>query len=307
MLYAEMMRQQFCPLCNLERATCETLENTSLFAEVNCPRCGRYRINAEAADVLPKTKLYLLSAVCRRWPDSAPPAITTEAIPKLLAKAPALGLGERLDLLLKLIADRTEQLGRWSEFDPHLDYPLLVLKNRDEVEFLTDALGKRGYLDVKTSAAKLTVKGWERLEEIKRTGRQSGLAFVAMWFDESVRALYDDGIEPAIRTAGYEPIRIDRHEHLNRIDDEIIGQMRRARFMVADFTGQRAGVYFEAGFMQGLGRNVIWMCKKEELTEHKIHFDVRQYRFIDWSDAEDARNRLLHSILANEGEGPFLT
>jgi hypothetical protein len=65
-------------------------------------------------------------------------------------------------------------------------------------------------------------------------------------------------------------------------------------------------VYFEAGFMRGLGRNVIWMCKKEELQESKIHFDVRQYRFIDWSDVEDAKKRLLHSILANEGEGPLL-
>ena len=69
----------------------------------------------------------------------------------------------------------------------------------------------------------------------------------------------------AVRLAGYEPFRVDRKEHANSIDDEIIGNIRKSCFMVADFTGQRAGVYFEAGMMNGLGRTGIWMCKKEEL------------------------------------------
>lgn len=41
---------------------------------------------------------------------------------------------------------------------------------------------------------------------------------------------------------------------MNRIDDEIIGRIRASRFIVADFTGHRPGVYFEAGMMLGLGR-----------------------------------------------------
>ena len=78
-----------------------------------------------------------------------------------------------------------------------------------------------------------------------------------MWFDPTMREIYDQAIQPAITDAGYESLRIDRHEHVNRIDDEIIGQIKRSRFMVADFTGQRHGVYFEAGLMLGLDRPVI--------------------------------------------------
>ena len=52
----------------------------------------------------------------------------------------------------------------------------------------------------------------------------------------------------------------------------------------------------------GLGRNVIWMCDKKELSN--LHFDVRQYNFIDWISVEDARARLLNRILRLEGEGP---
>lgn len=36
-------------------------------------------------------------------------------------------------------------------------------------------------------------------------------------------------------------------EHANKIDDEIIAEIRRSAFLVADFTGQRQNVYFETG------------------------------------------------------------
>ena len=68
-----------------------------------------------------------------------------------------------------------------------------------------------------------------------------------MWFDESTNDAYEFGIEPAIEQAGYNPLRIDRNEHINKIDDEIIEEIRRSRFVVADFSqgpdGARGGVY----------------------------------------------------------------
>ena len=123
-----------------------------------------------------------------------------------------------------------------------------------------------------------------------------------MWFDESRDTVYEKAIEAPIDDAGYRPIRVDKTEHLNRIDDEIIAQIRLSRFMVADFTGQRPGVYYEAGFMQGLGRNVYWMCERSDLGN--VHFDNRQYNFIDYDSSEDAKQRLYYRIMANEGLGP---
>ena len=114
--------------------------------------------------------------------------------------------------------------------------------------------------------------------------------------------VYDGAIAVAVREAGYKAVRIDREQHANRIDDEIIGRIKGSRFMVADFTGQRAGVYFEAGFMAGLGRAVIWMCKKEDLEQ--VHFDTRQYNFIDYEGVAEAKKRLYDRIVAIVGEGP---
>ena len=57
-----------------------------------------------------------------------------------------------------------------------------------------------------------------------------------MWFDLSMDEAYQNGIQPAIEDAGYEAVRIDRKDHNNKIDDEIIAEIRRSRFLVADFT-----------------------------------------------------------------------
>jgi hypothetical protein len=67
----------------------------------------------------------------------------------------------------------------------------------------------------------------------------------SQWFDPS-QDTTKEAIKAAIAEAGYLPIRIDEVQHVNKIDDEIIARIRSSKFMVADFTGQRQGVYFEA-------------------------------------------------------------
>jgi hypothetical protein len=47
---------------------------------------------------------------------------------------------------------------------------------------------------------------------------------------------------------------------------------------MADFTGQRGGIYFEAGFAQGLGKQVIWLCREDEVW--KVHFETSQCNHI---------------------------
>jgi hypothetical protein len=304
--YTEILSDKRCPLCELPAEELEVARDHSRTLDVSCQRCGMFNISDQVIEVLPAGKKHLLSAVCRTWAGRKPLLIRTDTIEGLIKQAPHLSIADQMDSLLEMLARKTQKIGKWSEFDPQADYPLLGVSGRDEVDFLIQALAQRNYVTHAAAVTTLTVAGWERLEEIKRAGRASALAFVAMWFDESVKLLYDEAIRPAIREAGYEPLRIDRHDHLNRIDDEIIGQIRRSRFMVADFTGQRGGVYFEAGMMKGLGRNVIWMCKKQELDEGKLHFDIRQYNFIAWESVEDARVQLSHRIRAIEGEGPIV-
>jgi nucleoside 2-deoxyribosyltransferase len=77
-----------------------------------------------------------------------------------------------------------------------------------------------------------------------------------------------------------------------------LAEIRQAQIVVADFTGQRAGVYYEAGFAEGLSIPVIRTCRKDEEEQTKLHFDVNHYPFIFWKDSEDLRKKLKARILA---------
>src|SRR5205085_48812 len=117
--------------------------------------------------------------------------------------------------------------------------------------------------------------GFKLLEDAETGGAPTIQAFVAMWFSNPTEAIYEDAIAPAIVAAGFKPFRIDKKEHTNKIDDEIIAEIRRSRFVVADFTcglfeanGEirsepRGGVYYEAGFAQGLRTPVIWTVRSD--------------------------------------------
>lgn len=171
---------------------------------------------------------------------------------------------------------------------------------------------KTGRIDARrlshTKSCLLTFEGYARLAEIQETKTYSSRGFMAMWFDQSMDKIWQEGFKPGIKRAGYEPIRIDQKEHVNKIDDEIIAEIRRAKFVVADFTqgetGARGGVYYEAGFAHGLSIPVIFTCREDCLG--KIHFDIRQYNCIIWKeeDLETLQKNLTNRITAILGDGP---
>ena len=134
------------------------------------------------------------------------------------------------------------------------------------------------------------------------------MPFVAMWFDPSMNDAWEKGFRLAVHEAGYDPLRIDRTEHVNKICDEIVAQIRRARFVVADFThgdsGARGGVYYEAGFAHGLDIPVIFTCRADMFEN--LHFDTRQFNHIEWKDTEELKGKLANRIAAVIGDGPFL-
>ena len=113
-----------------------------------------------------------------------------------------------------------------------------------------------------------------------------------MSFNHELNALYDNAISISVEQAGYKPHRLDREEHNNKIDDEIIASIRRSRFIVADLTKQSHGVYFEAGYALSLGIPLIWMCEKGT----SVHFDVGQFPRIMWEDENELYEKLKKKI-----------
>jgi nucleoside 2-deoxyribosyltransferase len=297
-----------CPICDLPADILVGNEpNTARdIYGGQCPRCGEIHVtDFVVTEYKRKNRRYLLSAFFRRYPGK-PPLVNSQNVEELISAMPVpLTVSEKLNGVLRFLGDPEHTPGTQLPFDIKTDYPLIFAADSEEANFLIGTLIGRRFVwqQPGTTKYQVTADGYERIEQIEAASyKSSSKAFVAMWFDSSRDAIYKAAIEPAIRDAGYHPVRIDLVEHVKKIDDEIVANIRESRFLVADFTGQRAGVYYEAGFMHGLGRNVFWLVEKKQLDQ--THFDVRQYNFIDYESPADARKRLYDRIMAVEGKGP---
>ncbi|MDE0291788.1 MAG: hypothetical protein OXK19_04665 [Candidatus Dadabacteria bacterium] len=311
-----------CPIWQTP-ANCEYADNWMLW--VNSPRAGgefyihqdiekdiegRYNDCVKARLTSWLIEQRLLGVKC--------PKITGTEIKKVLERR-ALSELKRADRLLKHFQKRTRYPGDSFEYhtrkgsDPDPFWQIMAWSEstkREEAQFFVDYLQKKDWTEKATKGPhptlRLTIAGYVHLAELEKTNIDSSQAFVVMWFHGSTDPVWEDGIEPAIKNTGYKPKRIDKKEHINKIDDEIIAEICRSRFIVADFThgrgGVRGSVYYEAGFAHGLNIPVIFTCRKNALE--RIHFDTRQYNYITWRNPDELRQRLEDRIGAVIGYGP---
>ena len=298
-----------CPICqNQPKKIRHIVDMLRLF---DCPRCGEFFIDSFAARhatqlQVEKRQRMIASSTIRTMQRCT---ITSENYQHLfdLPDKPVL---EKIDNALLFLEKRTEILNSLVEIfvaDLSLQAECWAM-DEQEVQTIFNFLVEQGRIQGQPSPvgrpkrASITYKGWEYLESLHANKTAGSQSFVAMWFDEEVDHLFEKVFKPAIEQAGYSALRIDKKEHADRIDDEIIREIRRSRFVVADATGHRGGVYYEAGFAHGLGLPVFWTCREGE----NLHFDVRQYNCIFWKpdDLAAFRKALAVRIEAVLGKGP---
>lgn len=241
------------------------------------------------------------------------PRISKDILQYIEAKPP-LSPFERATRLLEHLANRAGSVGtivkviQGSERASRA-YACSESTTWEEVDYFLIYLHRAGWVERvgHDNVVRVTVDGYNKIAE-KKANVDSAQAFVAMWFDDSVLDACEKGIKPGIKQAGYKPMRIDQKEDVSKVDDEIIAEIRRSRFLVADFTqgkdGARGGVYFEAGFAYGLDIPVIHTCRRDMVD--KLAFDTRQHNHILWETPEELRDALAKRISARIGDGPLL-
>lgn len=306
-----MKEPQRCPLCDYEPVAIAALLTDQ--AKVACPRCGEFLVDSMlrvpkvlAKELKPYLSIY--TRICKEG-GRAPIALDTSNAEQLAESYKHTTVPQKLDYLMRLLAKRTEFAGQTVSFDCELDYPAIAAKNREEAKFLVSSLAEFGYVSglipvepegehLATARLAVTVEGWKRVE-VGDSAETSGRCFVAMSFDPSLDDAYELGIERGVSDAGYEPVKINKVHHNEKICDKILAEIRQAQFLVADVTLHKQGVYFEAGFAMALGRPVIWACRDDDLKN--AHFDTRQYNHIVWKTPEDLREQLRDRIIATIG------
>lgn len=127
----------------------------------------------------------------------------------------------------------------------------------------------------------------------------SDICFVAMSFAPEYEDIYSIGIKPAVESAGYKAIRVDSERHNEKIDSKIIEIILRSRFVIADFTGQRNGVYYESGYAKGLGLPVIQTCQNNDFNN--LHFDIRSINTLHYDTPSKLTSELQKQIIETIG------
>ncbi len=207
----------------------------------------------------------------------------------------------RILLNLSRLPERPFDNIRFNIYDTSADKLNLFAMNKLGCEIILKELVEQklircDYNDMNICDINLTAKCWEIVDNLQQAAIDSKRVFVAIWFDKSMDTYYKNGIKQAIEDAGYIAVRIDRQDFNGKICDEILAEIRRCKFLIADFSGQRGGVYFEAGFAIGLGRPTIFTVKKDDVE--KLHFDTRQYNHIVYDSPEDLHKKLYNRICA---------
>jgi len=285
---------------------------------------GKYKLSAYALHMLSECgnelrAKYTTWLVDQRRSGIITPEIWSEDLTERVAKSKLLSTSKRLERFFLYCLDFKKRLGDKAFYSYALrSLGALEITSEDMTlmaycEFLDEAelnafsrfLHSSGYLDDN----ELTYKAFERIDELSNNNANSNQAFVAMWFDRKMDDVYVNGIQPAIEGENFKPVRIDKEHHTKNIIDFMIGEIKRSKFIVADFTSMIlkdghdrdrqvdiGGVYFEAGYALGLNIPVIWTCHKNH--SGSIHFDLKQFNTIFYTDPDDLKLQLSTRIRA---------
>lgn len=145
----------------------------------------------------------------------------------------------------------------------------------------------------------LTLEGWDRYEEEKRGSFSSNTAFIAMQFnDTQLDEFVNKVIKPATTEMGYELVDMRDVARAGVIDNIMRTQIRDSAFVIVDLTHDNSGAYWEAGYAEGLGKPVIYICEKTKFEEASTHFDTNHCTTVPWSsdDPDGFRRELIATL-----------
>ena len=92
------------------------------------------------------------------------------------------------------------------------------------------------------------------------------------WFDR----YYQDIYVPAIKEAGFEPVRADELFTTGSVVEQIWEQIQKAKVLLADLTGKNANVFYELGLAHAAKKPVVFTSAQVE----DVPFDLRHLRVI---------------------------
>jgi hypothetical protein len=252
-----------------------------------------------------KTPLFLALATAKSLPDgfdARTPVLTIDDIAKT---ANQLTLEQKALTTLENLAIEEQEIGTgvdvpylffeypgsptWKSGQPPKESGISYGCTDIEAPMVYQLLIKRGLVEVRQPKTHtddtrifLTPEGYSKIDQL-RAGTQLPFqqAFLVCRFTPELDEIYASVYEPTGNALKCAIQRIKDVHHVDKIDDRICEEIRRATVVVVDLTDENFNVAFEAGFALALDKPIIW-TKKKEPGGVKMPFDIYTHNCLEW-------------------------
>jgi hypothetical protein len=315
-----------CPICQTSAKEGGSFpRENNIFTEYTCPRCGNYFVASYIVNYLlselrdyqrnsfDDQKVAKLSHWVRTKHEANIPneegrtktIILYKDLIDSILKRPHPSPAEQADILVLWLGEKAKGYAEHLTLDPAKDLSLIGAETiKGFVWIVHNAIESdlvEGSITNTSMILRLSFKGWEYYQELKKGAVESRKAFMAMQYgDEMLNKIFEDVFKPAVKQTGFELFILQERPKAGLIDDRLRVEIQTSRFLIADLTHENAGAYWEAGYAEGMGKPVIYTCEKKKFEEKKTHFDTNHHLTILWDldDTETTAEELKASIRA---------
>lgn len=301
-----------CPVCrSVNDSQCQVEKTSQLTIVVDCEICGRFTLHYTTAiryfdaDTSPLTQMQRasLSHQLRTASQaSAIPSITLDWLERFLADSALPSPAIQAINIIRFVGDEVSRTGEPVKRFPIEFHAVIGSPNRDFAGRLVKELCSRGILTSMSSIemlnVDLTLDGWDSYEAEQRGEIAGKYGFIAMKFNDPVLDPFvEDVVKPAVKDGiGYELVHMRNVAQAGIIDNIMRAQIRDAAFVIVDLTHDNSGAYWEAGYAEGLGKPVIYICERTKFEAVKTHFDTNHCTTVVWS--EDGGDNFAKELVA---------
>ncbi|MCL1972299.1 MAG: hypothetical protein FWG57_04840 [Endomicrobia bacterium] len=159
------------------------------------------------------------------------------------------------------------------------------------IKYFLAQTAKIGSELVAVDTAQLLLEGWNEFEQINNKKTDSKIAFLALKFNSAhidsnlIRQLKD-----TVTETGFALQKLDDEQPAGLIDDNLRVKIRNSKFLIVDVSDGNNGAYWEAGYGEGLGKTVIYICCKEKWDTQTVHFDTNHHLTIIYNKKDEDSN-----------------
>jgi len=279
-----------CHICNSEAQITRINFNLEF---VECIRCSSYNLSkdAKSLNIPTEEKRIAISHWIRKKSENKEPINISHSILKILIEEAELpNPNEQVNNLIRWLGKNIKYYNETKKVSSKILASVIGVKDKKGILYVAGHLQDNNFLTFNTDYKlesdikfQLTFKGWEKYEELKHPDIISGYAFMAMQYkDKEHNEIYKKYFKKAVKQTGFELRRLDEVLTAGLIDNQLRVEIMNCQFLLADLTNDNNGAYWEAGFAEGLGKPVIYLCEKKHFDNFKTHFDTSHHTTIIW-------------------------